>query len=90
MQSPSGWAADNLAFTRPWGFELHWIRVPTLLWHGVRDVFSPVTHARWLAERIGGAILMLSDRSHLSATSMQGGAIHWLLSGEQPMEGTAR
>jgi pimeloyl-ACP methyl ester carboxylesterase len=80
--SLDGWAADNLAFTRPWGFEPHWISVPTLLWHGVRDVFSPVTHAHWLAERIAGAVLLLSDRSHLNAASVQGSAIHWLLTGE--------
>jgi pimeloyl-ACP methyl ester carboxylesterase len=89
-QSLDGWAADNLAFTRPWGFEPHWISVPTLLWHGLRDVFSPVTHAHWLAERIAGAVLLLSDRAHLNAASVQGSAIHWLLTGEQPKDGLIR
>jgi len=81
-RSLDGWAADNLAFTRPWGFEPHWICVPTLLWHGVWDVFSPVAHARWLAERIRGAILLLSERgTHLNAAGVQYNAIEWLLSG---------
>jgi pimeloyl-ACP methyl ester carboxylesterase len=77
--------ADNLAFTRPWGFDPRWITIPTLLWHGTWDVFYPVSHARWLANRIKGAILMLSDRSsHLSARDAQHGAIRWLLQGGVP------
>jgi pimeloyl-ACP methyl ester carboxylesterase len=84
-RSLDGWAADSLAFTRPWGFEPHWISAPTLLWHGAWDVFSPVTHARWLAERIKTAVLLLSDRaSHLSASGVQSGAIQWLLDGGMP------
>jgi pimeloyl-ACP methyl ester carboxylesterase len=81
-RSLDGWASDSLAFTRPWGFEPQWISIPTLLWHGTYDVFSPVAHARWLAERIQGAVLMLSDRgSHSSAAAMQIGAIRWLVDG---------
>ena len=33
------------------------IKVPTLLWHGENDVFSPVSHARWLRRRIPGTEL---------------------------------
>jgi pimeloyl-ACP methyl ester carboxylesterase len=80
-RSLDGWASDNLAFIRPWGFDPHWIEVPTLLWHGVRDVFSPVAHAHWLAERIKGAILHLSrDSHHHAAAAMQVPAIAWLIS----------
>jgi pimeloyl-ACP methyl ester carboxylesterase len=78
-RSLDGWTCDSLAFTRPWGFEPHLIAVPTLLWHGAWDVFSPVSHARWLAERIKTAILVLSESAHLSAAGMQFGAIKWLL-----------
>ena len=81
-RSLDGWVSDSLAFTRPWGFEPQWISAPTLLWHGMWDVFSPVTHARWLAERIKGAVLALSDRgSHLSAPTVQRDAIRWLVHG---------
>lgn len=81
-RSLDGWAADSLAFTRPWGFDPSWIRTPTLLWHGTRDVFSPVAHARWLANRIKGAVLLLSDRgSHLCAAHAQQEALDWLLHG---------
>jgi pimeloyl-ACP methyl ester carboxylesterase len=81
-QSMDGWAADNLAFTRPWGFDPASIQVPTLLWHGVRDVFSPVTHAQWLASRIRGALLhLVDDSAHLRAAAVQMDAICWLLRG---------
>jgi pimeloyl-ACP methyl ester carboxylesterase len=84
-RSLDGWAADSLAFTRPWGFDPQWITTPTLLWHGTWDVFNPVSHARWLADRIKGALLMLSDRSsHLTASNAQHGAIRWLMNGGIP------
>jgi pimeloyl-ACP methyl ester carboxylesterase len=81
-RSVDGWAADSLAFTRPWGFDLQWISAPTLLWHGAWDVFSPVSHTRWLADRIRNAVLMLSHRgSHLAASAVQHDALQWLLDG---------
>jgi pimeloyl-ACP methyl ester carboxylesterase len=80
--SVDGWLADSLALTRPWGFDLRWINVPTLLWHGLRDVFSPASHARWLAGRIKGAVLMLAEgAAHLNAAAVQLKAINWILSG---------
>ena len=42
---------DDLTFYKAWGFDLADIEAPVSLWHGLRD-FLPVTHARWLAERI--------------------------------------
>jgi pimeloyl-ACP methyl ester carboxylesterase len=84
-RSLEGWAADNLAFTRPWGFEPAKIRVPTLLWHGVLDVFSPVAHAHWLATQIRHATLLLSQQSsHLHAVAAQSGALRWLVHGGRP------
>jgi pimeloyl-ACP methyl ester carboxylesterase len=84
-RSLDGWAADSLAFTRPWGFDPGWITVPTLIWHGASDVFAPVAHARWLAGRIGGAQLLLSDdASHLCAADIQVPALRWLVDGEEP------
>jgi pimeloyl-ACP methyl ester carboxylesterase len=86
--SLDGWAADSLAFTRPWGFEPALIRVPTLLWHGVQDVFSPVSHACWLAKRIRSATLLLSEHSsHLHAASVQFDALRWLVQGGEPQVG---
>jgi pimeloyl-ACP methyl ester carboxylesterase len=79
-RSVDGWAADSLAFTRPWGFDPQWISAPTLLWHGARDAFSPLSHTRWLAERIRSAVVMLSHRgSHLTASAVQHDALPWLV-----------
>lgn len=49
-----GWLDDDLAFLQPWGFDVSAIDRPTLLLHGDDDRFVPVTHGRWLAERIPG------------------------------------
>ena len=75
-----GWVSDNLAFIRPWRFDPAWIRTPTLLWHGRDDMYSPVGHARWLAERIPGAELRLADGvGHFDVMVAQLKAIEWLL-----------
>jgi pimeloyl-ACP methyl ester carboxylesterase len=85
-QSLDGWAGDSLAFTRPWGFEPGLIRVPTLLWHGMRDVFSPLAHTTWLAKQIRHVTVSLSESSsHLHAAGAQVEALQWLVQGPRPL-----
>jgi pimeloyl-ACP methyl ester carboxylesterase len=76
----AGWRDDDIAFTRPWGFELSEIRVPTLLWQGVQDKMVPVAHARWLEGRIPGVEAHISEEDgHLSITVERLGEIFdWL------------
>ena len=76
----AGWRDDDLAFTRPWGFELADIRVPVLLWQGVQDLMVPPDHGRWLAERIPVVEAHISDEDgHLTISEQRMPEIHqWL------------
>jgi pimeloyl-ACP methyl ester carboxylesterase len=54
-----GVAQDLRLLTRPWGFELGAIRVPTVVCHGDADTTVPPRHARLFADAIPGARLQL-------------------------------
>jgi pimeloyl-ACP methyl ester carboxylesterase len=55
-----GWVDDDLAFTRPWGYDLAGIRVPVQIWQGELDRLVPWSHGEWLAEQIPGASFTLA------------------------------
>ena len=62
-----GWLDDDLAFTRPWGFDLSAVTVPTYLWQGSEDLMVPFTHGKWLAARLPGATTHLVEgEGHIS------------------------
>lgn len=62
-----GWVDDDLAFTKPWGFDLADIQVPVLLWQGEQDNFVPTSHGLWLADRIPNVDARISpDEGHLT------------------------
>jgi pimeloyl-ACP methyl ester carboxylesterase len=62
-----GWFDDDMAFVRPWGFELTSIRAPVHVWQGRHDRMVPYTHGQWLASHIPTAIPHLfDDEGHLS------------------------
>jgi pimeloyl-ACP methyl ester carboxylesterase len=78
--SADGWIDDALAFCAPWGFNLADITVPILLWHGQNDVFSPVAHARWLADQIPHAIAAIRpDGAHFDALEVMPDVLSWLI-----------
>ena len=78
--SADGWIDDALAFCSPWGFNLADITVPVLLWHGENDVFSPVAHARWLADQIPHAIMSIRPgAAHLSSLEVMPDVLSWLI-----------
>jgi pimeloyl-ACP methyl ester carboxylesterase len=62
-----GWLDDDLAFTRPWGFDLDAIAVPTYVWQGSEDLMVPFAHGEWLAAHLPNAVVHLeSGEGHLS------------------------
>jgi pimeloyl-ACP methyl ester carboxylesterase len=83
---PHGWIDDVLSFRLPWEFDpMSITRVPVLLWHGERDVFSPVGHFRWLADRIRGATAVLEpDTAHFGALAVLPQVLRWLLDSAVP------
>jgi pimeloyl-ACP methyl ester carboxylesterase len=77
--SADGWIDDVLAFCSPWGFDVSDISVPVYLWHGGRDVFSPVSHTQWLARHIPYVRAHYSPgRTHFGALEVMPYALSWL------------
>jgi pimeloyl-ACP methyl ester carboxylesterase len=63
----AGWRDDDLAFAKPWRFELDAIERPVAVWQGGEDRMVPMAHGEWLAEHIPGADKHLYPKEgHLS------------------------
>jgi pimeloyl-ACP methyl ester carboxylesterase len=80
-RSVDGWVDDDLAFTRPWGFELESVRAPTLVVQGRQDLMVPWAHGEWLAHNLPSAEAWLrEDEGHLTLLVSVVPHIHeWLL-----------
>ena len=81
--SVDGWADDDLAFVRPWGFDPASIACPVLLVQGSEDLMVPPAHVRWLAERVrvGPAaveVRELAGEGHISLLAGIDGVHAWL------------
>jgi pimeloyl-ACP methyl ester carboxylesterase len=77
-----GWIDDDIAFTRPWGFDLDAIRRPVLLLQGHDDLMVPPTHGEWLAARIPGVEARIRpEDGHITLLETRMGEVNeWLLS----------
>jgi pimeloyl-ACP methyl ester carboxylesterase len=88
--SDYGWIDDALAFCSPWGFDPATVTVPVLLWHGASDVFSPASHARWLADRIPSAtVVVQAGAAHFGALDVLPDILRWLTAGRSNDRGLA-
>ena len=52
-----GWVDDDVAFTKPWGFDLSSIKKPVKIWQGDQDFMVPHAHSHWLKKHISTAEL---------------------------------
>ena len=81
-----GWVDDALSFVAGWGFDPGAIEAPVLLWHGADDVFSPVSHTLWLAERIRGSTLVVErGKAHFGSFTVTPRVLSWL-AGRRPRQ----
>jgi pimeloyl-ACP methyl ester carboxylesterase len=77
-----GWVDDDLAFTRPWGFELAEIAVPVEIRYGARDTLVPAAHGEWLAAHVPGATAVVEhDEGHLGDPDQVVALTRWLVTG---------
>jgi hypothetical protein len=77
VDSHDGWVDDNIAFARPWGFEMSSITVPVSIWYGTHDATAR-THADWLLSRIPAAARYEYPGGHIPGDSAYRRMLAWL------------
>jgi pimeloyl-ACP methyl ester carboxylesterase len=77
---PDGLVDDDVAFARPWGFDVAGIEAPVLLVQGGEDRVVPPAHAEWLAARCPRSERWLRPRDgHVSVLNACPVAMDWLV-----------
>jgi pimeloyl-ACP methyl ester carboxylesterase len=80
-QGSRGWADDDLAFAKPWGFDLGGVTVETRVWQGELDVLTPRPHGEYVASRLpNGEFELLEGGGHFLDEEW-GVVLDWLTAG---------
>ena len=58
-----GWVDDDIAFTKPWGFDVADIRGTVMVSYGRVDTLVPAAHGDWLAAHIPGATTRVLEQA---------------------------
>lgn len=76
-----GYVDDNLAFVKPWGFDVAQVDRPVLVVQGGDDLMVPRAHGEWLASHVPGAESRIDDaHGHLTLVQELVPEVHaWLL-----------
>jgi pimeloyl-ACP methyl ester carboxylesterase len=62
-----GWVDDDIAFTRPWGFDIGRIDAALYITYGRLDTLVPAAHGDWLAAHLPQAtVVVRDDAGHLA------------------------
>jgi pimeloyl-ACP methyl ester carboxylesterase len=74
-----GWVDDDLCITRPWGFDVSEIGVPTRVVYGLTDVLVPRSHGEWLARNVPNAEAVIEEHGgHLPDPALLRESFRWL------------
>jgi pimeloyl-ACP methyl ester carboxylesterase len=77
-QGVRGWADDDLAFAKPWGFELEDVQAETRVWQGELDVLTPRPHGEYVASRLPKARFELLENGGHFLDEEWGIVFEWL------------
>ncbi len=83
-QGVDGWLDDDLAFTKPWGFDLSALKAPVTVWYGTDDTLVPPAHGNWLAQHVPNALVIRMSGGHLELVNRAEELLRWLTDGVAP------
>jgi pimeloyl-ACP methyl ester carboxylesterase len=77
-----GWVDDDIAFTKPWGFDVESIRQPVYLAYGRTDNLVPPAHGDWLAAHIPNPQVHVNEEAgHMGDDATIERELRWLATG---------
>jgi pimeloyl-ACP methyl ester carboxylesterase len=75
-----GYVDDTLCLTRPWGFDVTEIGIPTRVTYGLTDVLAPRQHGDWLARNVPNTEAVVDEHGgHLPNPDMITESYGWLV-----------